>query len=90
MVKAKSRLVGRGFKRREGVDISEMFAPTVSSSCVRLLSAIACKCDLDLPRFDVDELLFSLILKRVFFCDCRKGVVIFEERSFDSTNVCMS
>ena len=42
MVKAKSRLVARGFKQREGVDFGETFAPTVSSSCVRLLSAIAC------------------------------------------------
>ena len=42
VVKAKSRLVARDFKQREGVDFGEIFAPTVSSSCVRLLSAIAC------------------------------------------------
>ena len=41
MVKAKSRLVVRGFKQREGVDFSETLTPTVSSSCVRRLSAIA-------------------------------------------------
>ena len=55
MVKAKSRLVTRGFKQREGEDFSETFAPTVSSSCVRLLSAIACEYDLDLCHFDVDQ-----------------------------------
>ena len=55
VVKAKSRLVARGFKQREGVDFSETFAPTVSSSCVRLLSAIACECDLDLCDFYVDQ-----------------------------------
>ena len=55
MVKAKSRLVVRGFKQREGVDFSETFAPTVSSSCVRLLSAIACECDFDLCHFDEDQ-----------------------------------
>ena len=35
--------------------VNETFAPTVSSSCVRLLSAIACECDLDLCHFDVDQ-----------------------------------
>ena len=55
LVKAKSKLVARGFKQREGVDFSETFAPTVSSSCVRLLSAIACEYDLDLCHFDGDQ-----------------------------------
>ena len=55
VVKAKSRSVARGFKQREGVDFSETFAPTVSSSYVRLLSAIACKLGLDLCHFDVDQ-----------------------------------
>ena len=54
VVKAKSRLVARSFKQREGIDFGETFAPTVSSSCVRLLSEIACECDLDLCHFDVD------------------------------------
>ena len=55
VVKAKSRLVARGFKQREGVDFSDTFAPTVSSSCVSLLSAITCELDLDLCHFDVDQ-----------------------------------
>ena len=55
VVKAKSRLVARGFKQHEGIDFGETFAPTMSSSCVRLLSAIACECDLDLCHFDVDQ-----------------------------------
>ena len=55
VVKAKSRLVARGFKQREGIDFGEAFSPTVSSFCVRLLSAIACECDMDLCHFDVDQ-----------------------------------
>ena len=55
VVQTKSRLVARGLKQREGVDFSERFSPTVSSSCVRLLSAIACECDLDLCHLDVDQ-----------------------------------
>ena len=52
-VKFKARLVARGYKQREGIDFSETFAPTVSGSCVRLLTAIACILDLDSCHFDV-------------------------------------
>ena len=55
ILKAKSRLVTRGFKQREGVYFGETFSPTLSSSCVRLVSAIACELDLDLCHFDVDQ-----------------------------------
>ena len=44
---AKSRLVARGFKQREGIYFRETFARPVSSSCVRLLNEIACELDLD-------------------------------------------
>ena len=44
----------RGFKQREGIDFAETFAPTVSSSCVRLLSALTCELDLDVRHFDVE------------------------------------
>ena len=55
ITKAKSKLVARGFKQREGIYFGETFAPTVSSSCVLLLSAIACKPDLDVCHFDVER-----------------------------------
>ena len=72
VVKVKSRSVTRSFKQREGVDFSETSAPTVSSSYVRLLSAIACKLGLDLCHFDADhKLLFHLTSMRMFFCVCR-------------------
>ena len=73
VVKAKSRLVARGFKQREGVDFSETFAPTLSSSCVRLLSAIACECDLDLCHFDVDQALVQSDLEEDVFLRLPKG-----------------
>ena len=50
-----SRLAARGFKQREGIYFGETFVPTVSSSCVPLLGAIACKLDLDLCHFGVDQ-----------------------------------
>ena len=73
VAKAKSRLVARGFKQREGVDFSETFAPTVSSSCVRLLSAIACECDLDLCHFDVDQAFVQSDLEEDVFLRLPKG-----------------
>ena len=66
MVKAKSKLVASGFKQREGVDFNETFAPTVSSSCVRLLSAIACEYDLDLYPFDDQAFVQSYLEEDVF------------------------
>ena len=59
IVKAKSRLVARGFKQRKGIYFGERCTPTVSSYCVRLLSAIACEYDLDLCHFDVDQAFFQ-------------------------------
>ena len=53
--KAKSRLVARGFEQCEGIDIGNTFTPTVPSSCVRLLSAIACELDLDVCHFDIKQ-----------------------------------
>ena len=73
MVKTKSRLVARGFKQREGVDFGETFAPTVSSSCVRLLNAIACECDLDLCHFDVDQAFVQFDLEEDVFLRLPKG-----------------
>ena len=73
VVKAKSRLVARGFKQRVGVDFSETSAPTVSSSCVRLLSAIACECDLDLCHFDVDQAFVQSDLEEDIFLRLPKG-----------------
>ena len=81
VVKAKSRLVARGFKRlvargfkqRERVDFSETFAPTVSSSCVRLLSAIAYECDLDLCHYDVDQAFVQSDLEEDVFLRLPKG-----------------
>ena len=73
VVKAKSRLVARGFKQREGIDFGETFAPTVSSSCVRLLSAIACECDLDLCHFDVDQAFVQSRLEENVFLRLPRG-----------------
>ena len=81
-----SRSVARGFKQREGVDFRETFSPTVSSSCERLLSAIAC--DLDVCHFHVHQAFVQSDLDEMFFSDCRKDMAIFPERPFGSINAC--
>ena len=73
MVKAKSRLVARGFKQHKGIDFGETFAPTVSSSGVRLLSAIACECDLDLCHSDVHPAFVQSRLGENVFLRLPKG-----------------
>ena len=55
MVRAKARLVARGFNQREGIDFFETFAPTPAASCIRLLGALACELNLDLCHFDAEQ-----------------------------------
>ena len=71
VVKDKSRLVARGFKQREGIGFGETFAPTVSSSCVRLLSEI--ERDLDFCHFDVDQAFVQSHLDEDVFLRLPKG-----------------
>ena len=73
VVKAKSRLVARGFKQREGIYFGETFAPTLSSSYVRLLSAIVCECDLDLCHFDVGQAFVQSRLEENVFLRLPRG-----------------
>ena len=53
--KAKARLVARGDMQREYIDFGDLYSPTVASSSVRLLAALACKFDLELCHFDIDQ-----------------------------------
>ena len=53
--KAKARLVARGDMQREYIDFGDLHAPTVASSSVRLLAALACEHDLELCHFDIDQ-----------------------------------
>ena len=55
VVKAKSRLVMRGFKQCEDTYFGETFVPTVSILRVCLLSATACELDMDVCHFQVEQ-----------------------------------
>ena len=52
----------------------------VLSSCVHILSAIACEYDLDICQCSVDQAFVQSDLEEVFFfLDCRRDVVIFRK-----------
>ena len=55
LTKAKVSLVARGDMQREYIDFGDLYAPTVASSSVRLLAALACEHDLELCHFDIDQ-----------------------------------
>ncbi|CAB1099879.1 unnamed protein product [Ectocarpus sp. CCAP 1310/34] len=55
IVKAKARLVAKGFKQKHGVDYLETFSPTANAASIRLLVALACKYNLELLHFDIEQ-----------------------------------
>ena len=73
MVKAKARLVARGFSQREGIDFFETYAPTPSVSCIRLLASIACEHDLDLCHFDAEQAFVQSELEEEVFLRLPQG-----------------
>ena len=73
VVRAKARLVARGFKQREGIDYFETFAPTPAASCIRLLGAIACELDLDLCHFDAEQAFVQSTLEEDVFMRLPQG-----------------
>ena len=77
VVRAKSRLVARGVKERDSIDFGKTFAPTVSSSLVRVMSAIARELGFDLGHFGVDQVFVESTLNENGFCACRRDVVVF-------------
>ena len=57
IVKAKARLRAKGFKQKYGVEYLETFSPTASDASQRLLVALACKYNMELPHWDIEQAL---------------------------------
>lgn len=72
-VKAKARLVARGDMQKEYIDFSELYAPTVSAACVRMLAGLACEFDLELCHFDIDQAFVRAPLKEDIFMHLPEG-----------------
>ena len=87
VVRAKTRLVARGFSQREGIDFSDTFSPCPSVISIRLVAARACELDLDLCHFDagqafvqsdLDEIVYNRLLSG---CGALSGKVVKLRRS---------
>ena len=87
VVKAKARLVARGFSQSPGVDYHETFAPIPATPCIRLMAAIACELQFDLCHFDVQQAFVQAELKEVVLmrmpqgCGALSGKVVRLNRS---------
>ena len=65
-----------GDMQRDYIDFADFYAPTVASSSVRLLAALACEHDLEWCHFDIDQdFCRADLVEDDFMCDCQKGVV---------------
>ena len=73
VVKAKARLIARGFSQVEGIDYLETIAPTPASSCVRLLAAFACENDLGMYHFDAEQAFLQSELKEEIYLQLPPG-----------------
>ena len=54
-MRARARLVARGFSQLEGVDYLETFSPCPCVPGIRLLTAIACELGSDLCHFNAEQ-----------------------------------
>ena len=86
-MRAKARLVARGFGQREGIDFFYIFSPCPSAMRVRLLAALACELDSDLCHFDAEQAFVKSDLDEVVYirlppgCSALSGKVVRLRRS---------
>ena len=87
VVRAKARLVARGFGQREGIGFFDTFSPCPSVMSVRLLAALACELDLHLCHFDAEQAFVQSDLDEVVYirlppgCGALSGKVVRLRRS---------
>ena len=67
VVRAKARLVARGFGQREGIHFFDTFSPCPSVINIRSLAALACELALDLCHFDAEQAFVQSDLDEVVY-----------------------
>ena len=86
-MRAKARLVARGFGQREGIDFFDTFSPCPSVMSIRLVAALVCELDLDLCHFDAEQAFVQSDLDEVVYirlppsCGALSGKVVRLRRS---------
>ena len=67
VVRAKARLVARGFGQREGINLFDTVSSCPSVMSIRLLAALACELDLDLCHFNAEQAFVQSDLDEVVY-----------------------
>ena len=79
-MKAKARLVEKGFKQKHGVDYLETFSPTANAASIRLIVALAF--DWELLHLDIEqafvqsELDHEVFMKLPQGCGSKSGKIV--------------
>ena len=69
----KARLVAKGFTQVKGLDFDEVFSPTVSSTSVRLVLALAAAHDMELMHLDFDTAFLNADVKEDIYLSMPPG-----------------
>ena len=73
IVEAKPWLVAKGFKQKYGVAYLEAFSPAAKAASQRLLVALACKYNLELLHWDIDQAFVQSELDHEVFMEFAPG-----------------
>jgi hypothetical protein len=82
IVRYKARLVARGFKQREGIDYSEVFAPVVGGNSLKALMAIVAAKDLECKIMDVETAFLNAPLDEEIYIQVPAGFEGAEQGKF--------
>ena len=79
----KSRLVGRGFSQRKGIDYGDVFSPVVSFDSIRIALAFAVKHGLPVEQSDVRVAYLQSELHEQVFIDIPEGYLEYLQTDYE-------
>ena len=85
-----ARLVAKGFKQQEGVDFTEVFAPTSKHTSLRVLCALVAEQDLELEHLDVKTAFLNGDLEEEIYVDQPPGFRLGAASVSSCTRLCMA